>query len=62
MPVIRIPKAITENSNILLFNKNLSELSSEMILGFIIVNEYHKATKIKLLKLKKSILDKMPLK
>ena len=38
---------ITENSNILLFKKNLSVLSSNMIFGFIIVNEYHKVNKNK---------------
>jgi hypothetical protein len=47
IPVVRIPKAITENSNISLFKRNLSELSSEIILGFIIVNEYHKDNKNK---------------
>ena len=38
IPVTRIPKEITENSNISLFRRNLSVLSSEIILGFIIVN------------------------
>ena len=45
IPVTRIPKEITENSNISLFRRNLSVLSSEIILGFIIVNEYHKDNK-----------------
>ena len=47
VPVIKITKAITENSNILLFKRNLSVLNSEMILGFKIVNEYHKDNKNK---------------
>ena len=45
IPVTRIPKEITENSNISLFRRNLSVLSSEIILGFITVNEYHKDNK-----------------
>ena len=51
IPVIRIPKAITENSNISLFKRNLSVLSYEIILGFIIVNEYHNDNKNKTAKI-----------
>ena len=48
---MRIPMAITENSNISLFKRNLSVLSSEIIFGFIIVNEYHKDNKNKTAKI-----------
>ena len=51
IPVMRIPMAITENSNISLFKRNLSVLNSDIIFGFIIVNEYHKDNKDKTAKI-----------
>ncbi len=51
IPVMRIPIEIAENSDILLFKRNLSVLSSDIIFGFTKVNEYHKDNKNKTAKI-----------